>query len=309
MFTIPDSDDQIIASQPDPPPVFGSTMDRQDFKPEDLTNSLIDNAKYYQYPCRFETAYQLHKRIRPCLTNTLLDRLLGMPGLLEGAIHVFHTNSKYGWHFLYELYMELILRYYNEKVVYIDTNKSFPAYQIVEHTTKLNPYSSDPHQILRQIIVARPFTYHQMNELVERHLPGILESNIGHITKPRLILITKLGDLYLNQQSAQYLAYEKRPAYYSILDLQMMLGKLKALALEHQIPVVITTSTANKSWIKPMGGTFFTHSAAVLIRLYVYENRLLADLIKHPFREQKTEQLRLLPSRNGNTHVPLSDFM
>ena len=108
-----------------------------------------------------------------------------------------------------------------------------------------------------------------------------------------------MPDLYLNYESSQYLGYDGRPEWFSIFELQQTLGFLKSLALKYNLIPIITASTAPLSKLKPLGGSYLTHSSSSLIKLSSEGNGLYGEIIKHPFQKPKKILLQLLRKKGS----------
>lgn len=296
--------------------VHSPTINAEQFFHKTKTN--IDNIANY-----LPSASDILQQQSNLLTNTKLDKLLQSSGLLAGCLNILYTNFSAGKVFFTELMMNLMLKFHSKGIIFIDCLNSFPAYELVKATTFNSSFHDyDPHLVLKNIQLSRSFNYHQANEIITKHLIEIFQEGIPIITlnsdgeknikkkMPRLIIVNGLADLFLSKESADYSRQDNRPEWWPIHELQNTVGKLKAIAIEYQCIVLITGSLAPKSTKKPLGGTYFRHSAGILIHLRKMENRLVADLIKHPFLAPKTIELRLLKSKNKKVaNQPLSRFL
>lgn len=284
----------------------------------DKQNAQVDSSAYNPRYHHFETAYKQYLDIKPYSTYTKLDNLLPKPFLLSSSLTVLHANDKPGKGFLIHLLIKLILKYYSQGIVFIDCTNVFPAYEIIEATVNMDSFI-DPHLPIRAIQLSRSFNYHQTTEILTEHLEPLVRNGFTYSNpnsenqihvKPKFIIITGLPDLYLNQESAQYLEYDGRPEWFSIYELQHAIGHLRMITQKYDLISLITSSTAPKSKLKPLGGSFFTHSASTLIKIFTEGNGIYGDLIKHPFAKPKSLLLQLLRPKNKKiTSRRLSSFI
>ncbi|MFV2015196.1 MAG: hypothetical protein ACC656_07210, partial [Candidatus Heimdallarchaeota archaeon] len=268
---------------------------------EHQINSSSNNYPYFQ----FQSAYTQLSNTKPYPTYTALDRLLPYPFLLSSSLTVIHTTDKLGKSFLtQELFIKLILKYYTQGIVFIDCTNVFPAYELIEATIDMNSLL-DPQLPIRSVQLSRSFNYHQATEVITEHLEPLVrdgfpinldDKNEDYTVniKPKFVILAGLSDLYLNQESSQYLGYDGRPEWFSIFELQHALGFLKSLAIKYSLIPIITTSTAPLSNTKPLGGSFLTHSSSQLIKISSEGNGLYGELVKHPFAKSKRVLLQLL---------------
>lgn len=275
----------------------------------------------------FVTAWSMHQRIRSSPTYTSLDLLLGEPFLLQRTPTLIHTADKVGNTYIRQLMIQLILHYYNEGVVFIDCTNVFPVTEVLEATEEQMP-DIDPQLPLRAVQVARAFNYHQATEVLTEALPRLCEEGFRfttephywldpffdpptrHIATPRLVIVAGLPDLYLSQEATQYLGYDGRSEWYSILELQKAVGALKALAMRHNFVPIITASTAPKSYVKALGGSYLTHSAGVVASVRREGRALYGHLLKHPFSPPRKRLLQLLrEKRRKRATLPLSYYL
>ncbi|MHA2366180.1 MAG: hypothetical protein ACXAC7_19625 [Candidatus Hodarchaeales archaeon] len=266
------------------------------------------------YTATWQTAKKIYEEKKDYLTYTSLDRLFDKSGLLEGCLAVIHTNGPAGRIFFQRLYLQLMLHYYSQGVIFIDCNCSFPAYELVQATQDFDP-DLDPQLPLRAVQLARCFNYHQTTELIHEHLEELLrkretqKSPLKGSGSP-IVIISGFSDLYLNEESAQYSGYDSRPEWWPIHELQQSIGRLKALALKYQFIPIITTSSAPKSSSKPLGGRYIGHSAGILINLQTERNSLFGDLIKHPFLAPQRKLLQILKGKyKKKATMPLSLYL
>lgn len=255
---------------------------------------------------RFDDAQSLFQQISKMPTFTTLDSLFPEPFLLTGCLTLLHTPDKAGRGYLIQLFIQLMVKYYTEGVVFIDCTNVFPAYELIEATIEKEPLL-DPQLPIRAVQLSRSFNYHQATETVKEQLEPLLkngftynitnefaETQESRCVKPKLIIVAGLPDLYLNAESAQYLEYDKRPSWWSILELQETLGYLTSLSMQYNCATIITASSNPLSKTKSLGGKYINQSATVIVKVKAEGLALYGELIKHPFMGSKEVLLQLL---------------
>ena len=95
-------------------------------------------------------------------------------------------------------------------------------------------------------------------------------------------IINGFSNIFLNGETEQNLAYEQRPAWFPIYEHSESLGKLKQIALQYQIPVILLIPSASLGSQKALGGTFLHHSSQIIVRLDYSGGEIILELIKHP---------------------------
>lgn len=253
---------------------------------------------------------------------TSLDFLLPEPYLLTGCLTIVHMSDKPSRTFAIQFFIQLILKYYKQGVVFIDCTNIFPAYELIEATLENDP-SIDPQLPIRAVQLSRSFNYHQTTETVKEQLEPLLRDGFNYkltnefsdepeivFVKPKIVIVAGLPDLYLNKESAQYLEYDNRPAWWSIFELQETIGYLRSLTLKYNCITIISASTDPLSKIKPLGGRYLGHSASIIIKIATEGMALYGHLIKHPFVAPKETLLQILKKKGKKrASMPLKCFI
>ena len=126
---------------------------------------------------------------------------------------------------------------------------------------------------------------------------------------PKLVIVAGLPDLYLNQESAQYLQYDGREEWFSIFELNEALGYLRSLTLKYNCITLISSATAPQSKTKPLGGRYLAHTTAVIIKILTDELAIYGELIQHPFTNNRRVLLEILKKKGKKRGtLPLSLF-
>lgn len=272
-------------------------------------NSLIDAKTIFGSQISFPTTFKN------------LDFLLPRPFLLEGCLTLFHTPDKAGRSFILQLFLALMLQYYEQGVIFIDCTNVFPAYELIEATLETRP-SIDPQLPIRAVQLSRSFNYHQATETVKEQLEPLLRDGFSYnisnefadtpkqkFVKPKMVIVAGLSDLYLNQESAQYLEYDQRPPWWSIFELQETIGYLRSLTLKYNSITIISSSSDPRSRNKPLGGRYLGHSSAVIVRLATEGMALYGQLIKHPFVGYRELLIQILKKKGKKrATMPLKSF-
>ena len=269
----------------------------------------------------FNDAFSLYKNRELFPTFTSLDFLLPKPYLLTGCLSLIHTPDKPGRAYLIQLFLKLMLKYYSQGIIFIDCINIFPAYELIESTIEMDPLL-DPQLPVRAIQLSRSFNYHQTTETIKEQLEPLLRDGFSYNTtdslaetpekkfvKPKLIIVAGMSDLYLNRESAQYLEYDGRPAWWSIFELQEAIGYLRSLTLKYNCVTLISSSTASLSKSKSLGGKFLNNTSAVIAKLTTNGFALYGELIKHPFAGYNEKLLQILKKKGKKrATMPLSVF-
>ena len=147
------------------------------------------------------------------------------------------------------------------ELAFVDGANLFPYYDLA---TEARKQGYDPLVILDRIQLARAFNFHQMTEIATKRLPDLLAAK----KRLRLVLIPQISSQYLSTEALQYLEYAHlTPAEGALTELTQTVGTLKKLALQHELLVVMTASSAEKSCTKGLGGTYLAHSASSEVRM------------------------------------------
>lgn len=269
----------------------------------------------------FKDAFTLYTTKQDFPTSTSLDLLLLEPFLLSGCLTLLHTPDKPGRAYIIQLFITLMLKYYAQGVVFIDCTNVFPAYELIEATIEKYPLL-DPQLPIRAVQLSRSFNYHQATETIKEQLEPLLRDGFNYnvtdtlaenqqtkFVKPKVIIVAGLSDLYLNQESAQYLSYDDRPSWWSILELQETIGHLRSLTLKYDCVTLISSSTAPRSKIKSLGGRYLNQSAAIVIKVATEGMALYGELIKHPFVKNREVLLQILKKKGKKrATLPLKLF-
>lgn len=151
------------------------------------------------------------------------------------------------------------------ELAFVDGANLFPYYELA---TEARKQGYDPLVILDRIQLARAFNFHQMTEIVTKRLPNLITVKKQQKKSLRLVLVPQISSQYLSTEALQYLDYAHlTPAEGSLSELTQTVGTLKKLALQHDLLVVMTASSAEKSHTKGLGGTYLAHSATSEIRM------------------------------------------
>jgi hypothetical protein len=160
-----------------------------------------------------------------------------------------------------KLTIGLLLANDQSELAFVDGANLFPYYELATETRKRG---YDPLLILDRIQLARAFNFHQMTEIAIKRLPTLLKVK----KQLDIILVPQISSQYLSTEALEYLEYANlTPAEGSLTELTQTVGKLKKLALQHDLLVVMTASSAEKSRTKGLGGTYLAHSASSDIRM------------------------------------------
>jgi len=125
-----------------------------------------------------------------------------------------------------------------------------------------------PKGVLKNILIARAFTYEQMIEL--------LENRISQLDNIKAVLISGITRLWPN--------YELR----SFEELNKAIQGIKEV-MERVDPLIIITAPLHQcSAFKPIGGHNLTHFGHVLILIENKERSCEYSLIQHPFLPEVT---------------------
>lgn len=193
------------------------------------------------------------------------------------SISLIHTLK--GARSMRQFFVEFILRFYQEGIVFIDCANIFPAYEIVQ--AAMDRGILDPEEPLQKVMMARCFNYFQVTQLITE----LLEEELKKGT--RIVVISGISELHFSSEAAQFLSYDKQDPSYAIFELTKALGKLKSLTLKYDLNVLMTTSTAPKSIVKALGGTYLHHISTNIFRLENCSTMLSFDIIKHENQEAK----------------------
>ncbi|MHA2175958.1 MAG: hypothetical protein ACXACP_03690 [Candidatus Hodarchaeales archaeon] len=148
------------------------------------------------------------------------------------------------------------------ELAFIDGANLFPYYDI---STEARKRGYNPLTVLERIQLARAFNFHQVTEIITKRLPALLTA------KPdlRLVFVPQLSSQYLSDEALEYLEYARlSTAEGTLSELTQTVGTLKTLALQYDLIVIITSSSATHSQTKGHGGTFLAHSASSVIRMF-----------------------------------------
>ncbi len=292
-----------------------------EFNPPESTNETNDIG--FKHPIEiFDDAYTLYQQVTKIPTFTSLDLLLQEPFLLSGALTLVHTSDKAGRGFIIQLFISLMLKYYEQGVIFIDCTNIFPAYEIIEATIEKKPLI-DPQLPIRAVQLSRSFNYHQTTETIKEQLEPLLRDGFTYNTtnefsqiqetkfvKPKIIIVAGLPDLYLNAESAQYLEYDNRPSWWSILELQEAIGHLRSLTMKYNCVTVISASSDPLSKVKSLGGKYINQSSTVIIKLKTEGLALYGELIKHPFKANNELLLQILKKKGKKrATMPLKYYL
>ena len=267
-------------------------------------------------------AYSVYKDKQYFPTSTRLDFLLPEPHLVPGCLTLLEYADKNSRSFVIQLFIRLMLKYYEQGVLFIDCTYIFPAYELIEATIDYNPLI-DPQLPIRAIQLSRSFNYHQTTETIKQQLePQLREGFYYNVTdslaekqekkfvKPKIVIVAGLPDLYLNKESAQYLEYDGRPPWWSIFELQETIGYLRSLTLKYDCITIISSALDPRSKIKPLGGRFLGQSAGVIVKIVTEGLELNAELIKHPFIKERTIPVMILKKKGKKrATMPLKYFL
>ena len=269
----------------------------------------------------FKDAFALYTNIQSFPTSTTLDALLSEPFLLAGCLTLLHGPDKPSRAYIIQLFISLMLKYYTQGVVFIDCTNVFPAYELIEAAIGKYPLI-DPQLPIRAIQLSRSFNYHQATETIKENLEPLLRDGFNYnvtnalaeiqqtnFVKPKIVIVAGLPDLYLNQESAQYLSYDDRPPWWSIFELQEAIGHLRSLTLKYNCITLISASTAPKSKTKSLGGKYLNQSAAIIIKLATEGMAIYGELVKHPFAKNREILLQILKKKGKKrATLPLKLF-
>jgi hypothetical protein len=150
---------------------------------------------------------------------------------------------------------------------------------------------------LSQLHIARAFNYHQIHEVITRHLPEAIRQ-----TSSSVVILLGLAEQFFSAEAQQNLQYEGRQPLFSLGELTEALGRLKALVLEHQLYCLILTSLAPHSRTKTLGGTFLAHCAGVIVQKHTHYSDIHWTSVKHPSRGPLTLRQRV---PLGGKRVPM----
>jgi hypothetical protein len=62
--------------------------------------------------------------------------------------------------------------------------------------------------------------------------------------------------MHFSPEAADYLRYDKKPAWFAVYERQTALAKTKQIAMKYRLPVLLTTQSAQTQSLKVLGGTF-----------------------------------------------------
>jgi hypothetical protein len=208
------------------------------------------------------SAYELQRTRRYKFGVLALDAL-NPAGLLPGNLFLLQgsINRKLLRLLVTNLSIGLLTANEPAEVAFVDGANIFPYYEI---STESRKRGHDPLVILDRIQLARAFNYHQVTEIITNRLPALLKVKADL----RIVLVPQISSQYLSKEALQYLEYARiSPGEGSISELTHAVGLLKSLALEHDLVVIMTADSADKSHTKGLGGTYLSHSASTVIRM------------------------------------------
>ena len=256
---------------------------------------------------RFTSAWDLRDQPRFRFGLPLLDKLIG-EGMPTGSLTLIQGDlpSPVLRSLVTKLAVGLLLAN-DVNIAFIDGANIFPYYEI---SLEVRKRGHDPFAMLNRIQLARAFNYHQMTEIITNRLPQLIAEN----SCIRIVLVPQISSLHLSKEALKYLGYDKLTATTSLLELTQAVGKLKSLALQHNLLVIMTAASAPHSNQKPLGGTFLAHSSNQVIRVTTASSgtkkihKLIFTLQQDPTRP--VIQMKLF-SREKNRYkrrVPLTKF-
>jgi len=256
------------------------------------------------------SAYELQHIERYKFGVLSLDAL-NPTGMLPGNLFLLQGNLSRKLLRLLVTNLSIGLLTANEpaEVAFVDGANIFPYYEI---STEARRRGYDPLTILDRIQLARAFNYHQVTEIITNRLPALLRA------KPdlKIVLIPQISSQYLSDEALKYLEYAHLSlGEGSISELTHAVGLLKSLALEHNLIVIMTADSADKSKQKALGGTYLSHSASTIIRMSssahksVKEYNIHFSLMKDPARPviQLTHSHRL--KKPGNNQMLIDRYL
>ncbi|MFX0070048.1 MAG: hypothetical protein ACFFAO_03070 [Candidatus Hermodarchaeota archaeon] len=145
------------------------------------------------------------------------------------------------------------------QIAFIDGNNRFNPYGISKFAVTQH---LSPQNILKNIIIARAFTWDQMTELLENKL-----STLEHI---KVVLISGITSLFQ--------CYEKQ----TFEDLLRAIDGIKRILQKTNPLIVLTAPLSEHSLFRPKGGKILSHFGNVLILINDDERYTEYNLIQHP---------------------------
>ena len=222
---------------------------------------MIDTDKLRKsFPQDFISAEERLQQLSQCYRFGIpsLDTLIR---LYPGSILLFQGNlSTSGFRALVtRLTVSLLLTNSHSQMAFIDGANLFPFFEISESARH---HQTDPLLLLDRIQLARAFNFHQVTEIITSYLPNLIRQK-----QINIIMIPQISAHYLSKEALQYQEYDKRPATSSLTELTASLGVLKSLALQYDLVIIMTATSAPQSRYKALGGTYLAHSATNIIRV------------------------------------------
>jgi hypothetical protein len=208
------------------------------------------------------SAYELQQRLRYKSGLLTLDALIP-EGILPGSLILIQGDitRKLLRHLVTKLSIGLLTSNDHVELAFIDGANIFPYYEIASEARR---QSYDPLVILDRIQLSRAFNFHQITEIITKRLPNLLEVK----NQLKIVFVPQISSQYLSTESLEYLEYAKLSvAEGALSELTQTVGALKSLALQHNLLVIMTASSATGSKTKALGGTYLTHSASSVIRM------------------------------------------
>lgn len=142
-----------------------------------------------------------------------------------------------------------------KKVVFIDSEGGFSLDRLRQ---LLNDDREKEEQLLKNIFILRPTTFHEQHKTIER-LNNMINEHIG------LIIVDTIGMLYRVEYSKKQSIKEVN----NMLSLQINL--LTEIARKHHIPVMLTNQVYSdfdvRDAIKIVGGDILTYASKCMIEL------------------------------------------
>lgn len=157
-----------------------------------------------------------------------------------------------------------------QKVAVIECGNYFSPYILAEATRSSNHFQS---QVMKNVMITRPFTIYQLNTLFEEKIPAVLDRE-----RPTALILSHFVELFEKDDDSQTL-------------INRILGDMKYTASHYNIPIIITNRTRFGGWLYLSA---ISEEADTILSLRNIPRGMQMHIQKDPYREE-TKIDRIIP--------------
>ncbi len=214
-----------------------------------------------------------------------LDKLLG-GGIQRGMVYLFVVDSNFNSRLLHNIAFNATYDQIchtgecTKGVIYVEALNQFDPHFFSKQAVRHNV---NPRAILRNIHLARTFTWPQVVETLNENLDKLyynLQKSDESCDVIDTLIVSGLTNFFEEMTGDGKNAVFN---FHPFQDLKKIFNGIRRLQLKCKIHVILTAKLNSKSNYRPAGGRLLSHFANIIVRIVPFYNGFEFFLDQHPY--------------------------